>query len=322
MSVGFSVRLKFSSMYPKVRLCSSARLLSNTCFYVLESGPMGIDFHGLHFLDYCAAERPFEKTATIGRQSLTMPKYFLRYGQFCETLLQTQFGSSLVHSYDASGYEGATHVADFNLPVSGEKYDTVIDCGTIEHVFDIAQAFRNISSLCAVGGQIIHVSPASNFSGHGFWQLSPETFFSFYSERRGFQGTEVLFANVRNHSHWFKVKAPSNGNRVEVHSRAQLYLLCRTTKQSDIDAPVQQSDYVAQWEQRALVRSPFVTWLRERPWLYIPAYRARVYVASIIKNHRTRLNSLNPNLSRFKIPSSGFRDAAVNHGLLDNQASR
>jgi hypothetical protein len=269
---------------------------------------MGIDFHGLHFLGYCASERPLGKTVTIGRQSLTMPKYFLRYGKFCESLLKANLGASVIHSYDASEYEGATHVADFNLPVSGERYDTVIDCGTIEHIFDIAQAFRNIAALCATGGQIIHVSPASNFCGHGFWQISPETFFSFYSERRGFTNTEVFFADLKNQSNWFKVKPPSEGRRVEIRSHHQLYLLCRTTKQAENNlAPVQQSDYITQWEQTVPVRSRFVSLLRERPRLYTPAYKARVYLASVTKGFRTRLNSRNPNLTRVRIPDSKFR---------------
>jgi SAM-dependent methyltransferase len=280
---------------------------------------MGIDFHGLHFLGYCAAERPFGKTVTIGRQSLTMPEYFLRYGKFCESLLKSNLGASVVDSYDASDYEGATHVADFNLPVSGEKYDTVIDCGTIEHVFDIAQALRNIAALCAPGGQIIHVSPASNFCGHGFWQISPETFFSFYAERRGFTNTEVFLADLSNHSHWFKVKPPSNGQRVEVHSSRQLYIMCRTIKEHDSDSPVQQSDYVVQWRQEPATPRPWVAWLKQRPMLYRPAYRLRVYGQFLKQKYRTGLNAHNPNLIKIKIPTERYLKQLTVAASLDSE---
>lgn len=264
---------------------------------------MGIDFHGLHFLNYCCSNKPFGRTVTLGRQSLTMAKYFLQYGTFCEQLLKDRFGASEVQSYDASGYEGATHIADFNLPIQGEQYDTVIDCGTLEHVFDIAQALRNVSALCSVGGQIIHVSPASNFCGHGFWQISPEMFFSLYSERRGFTGTEVFMADLKNHSYWFKVKPPSDGNRVEVRSSNPLYIMCRTHKQRASDAPVQQSDYVDAWQSNPASSSRLSLWLRKRPWLFRLAYSMRVALSSFRRQFHIRLNSRNPDLLRVRIPT-------------------
>src|SRR5258708_37485432 len=90
--------------------------------------------------------------------------------------------------------------------VSDEEYETIIDCGTAEHIFEVSQVLRNLSGLCASGGQIVHVLPANNFCGHGFWQFSPELFFSLYSAASGYGETEVFLADLRDPGEWFEVK--------------------------------------------------------------------------------------------------------------------
>ena len=100
---------------------------------------------------------------------------------------------------DFSNYEGATILHDLNVKLKdGEmsKYDTVLDLGTLEHVYNISNALFNLSKLCKVGGQILHVLPANQMCGHGFWQISPELFFSLYSERNGYGQTRVYTADV------------------------------------------------------------------------------------------------------------------------------
>jgi hypothetical protein len=84
---------------------------------------------------------------------------------------------------DVSDYEEAEIVHDLNTPVAPAlhgRYRTVIDGGTFEHVFDVRQAFANMADLVAPGGRVLHISPANNYVNHGFWQLSPRSFFSFY----------------------------------------------------------------------------------------------------------------------------------------------
>jgi hypothetical protein len=84
---------------------------------------------------------------------------------------------------DVSAYEGAEIIHDLNLPIPSDlhgRFKTVIDGGTTEHVFDVRAAFRNIADLLAPGGLAIHISPCNNYVNHGFWQLSPRSFFDFY----------------------------------------------------------------------------------------------------------------------------------------------
>jgi hypothetical protein len=177
------------------------------------------------------------------------------YGEFCEKLLLTHFGSVKVDSYDYSDYQGATFTYDLNMPppsnLTGPEYlyDTIIDSGSLEHIFNIPQAFKNISNMCKIGGTILHALPANNFCGHGFWQMSPELFFSLYSEANGYTETEVFLAGAKDIKNWYKVKNPKNGIRRLLTNSSKVLALVKTKKIQNISHyTVQQSDYVHIWK--------------------------------------------------------------------------
>lgn len=226
---------------------------------------MGIDVHCLNFIKYSRRKKPLEDVVTIGRQSLVLsPLEFAKVlddsddyknDQYCEQLLINNFGSTLVESIDNNNYEGATHIFDMNDPLPNYmegKYDTVLDGGCLEHIFDIRQALQNCSHLCKVGGQILHILPANNFCGHGFWQFSPEVFFNLYSPENGYTETEIFLANLADQERWFRVKRPENGLRVNITTSGYAYILVRTTLKirNRKKIKIQQSDYKVLWNQR------------------------------------------------------------------------
>lgn len=226
---------------------------------------MGIDVHGLRFIEYVfRTNGPIKSTLTIGHQGLHVSKKELQdylgipdppdcfVAPYVDDLLLEQFGATAVASIDASDYEEATYVRDLNIFIEPDfpKFDSVIDAGSLEHVFDIRTSFANISRCCKVGGQIVHISPANNFVGHGFYQFSPEFFFSLYSEVHGFAETEVYLADLGRPNVWWKVAAPSGASRSTAVSPHETYALVRTKKISEVagTSPVQQSDYVSMWQ--------------------------------------------------------------------------
>lgn len=111
---------------------------------------MGFDAHALLFVKKLRDESgDLGLTATIGRQGIHVPAEVMQkiwhpeleytLGEYCEQLFIDYLGSSDVHSFDNSGYEGATHLHDFNHPLPERYhgiYDTVIDAGSLEHIFD------------------------------------------------------------------------------------------------------------------------------------------------------------------------------------------
>ena len=81
----------------------------------------------------------------------------------------------------------------------------IIDYGVTEHVYHITNALMNVSNLCQIGGQILHVLPTNNYCGHGFWQISPELFFSLYTEDNGYEYTEIFVAEPSDINTWYKI---------------------------------------------------------------------------------------------------------------------
>lgn len=65
---------------------------------------------------------------------------------------------------------------DFNTPVPVRKYgsyQTVIDIGCIEHLFDTAQCMKNCMDLIAHGGWYVLITPVRGCFGHSFHVFNP-----------------------------------------------------------------------------------------------------------------------------------------------------
>lgn len=87
---------------------------------------------------------------------------------------------------DIRASRGIEKVVDLNQPVDywQELYDLVLDPGTIEHCFNIAQAAMNLAGMVKGGGYIVHSLPMSTFN-HGFYNINPTWVHGFY-EQNGF----------------------------------------------------------------------------------------------------------------------------------------
>lgn len=95
--------------------------------------------------------------------------------------------STFIDIYPSRGIE---QVVDLNveLPIEmHDMFDLVLDGGTLEHCFNIGQAFMNVARAVREGGFILHSNPMSCFN-HGFWNLSATTYHDFYTQN----GFEVL----------------------------------------------------------------------------------------------------------------------------------
>lgn len=70
---------------------------------------------------------------------------------------------------------------DMNNPVNKEwheYFNTVIDVGSIEHVFDTKQCLWNLFSLVQTGGHLMIVTPCKGYFRHGIHTFCPNTFAS------------------------------------------------------------------------------------------------------------------------------------------------
>lgn len=123
----------------------------------------------------------FQASPTMSGFTSDVAAFRMMCGQAPETL-------------DVSDYEQADHIHDLNRPAPDHlvgRFGTIIDGGTLEHVFDVPQTLRNMKAMLRPGGRIIHINPMNNWSEHGFYQLSPTLYHDFYATN-GFRMIECL----------------------------------------------------------------------------------------------------------------------------------
>lgn len=106
----------------------------------------------------------------------------------CQTVLSL-LGAKKVYVSDISNYESPDIIIDLNMPVDNKyhnKFDVILDVGTLEHVFNIPRALENIKLMCKPGGTIILSTWTSNAINHGFYQICPTLFYDYFSSN-GFE---------------------------------------------------------------------------------------------------------------------------------------
>ena len=105
------------------------------------------------------------------------------------------------------------------------------------------------------GGCFITHTAANNWCGHGFYQFSPELFFSALSPENGFKVERMIAHRVGPYGRWYEVSDPGKvRTRVEAltFTPFQLLVLARREKITPIfAAPPQQSDYSPRWDADA-----------------------------------------------------------------------
>jgi len=283
---------------------------------------MGISATSAEFiLQAHAAGVSFRATATLGRQSLSindniMKHLLKRYGiaglerasarsdasaqsrpPFADAFFQA-LGAVKIDSIDADAYQEAAIVHDMNLPLPQDlhqRYDCVVDGGTLEHIFAFPTAIRSCMEMVKVGGHLILLTPANNFFGHGFYQFSPELFFRVLSSENGFCMERMVaiesetldyqapgeIRSYEEHGRPYTVLDPAaTGKRGVLRNGKHVLLYIQAKRQADVPifakAP-QQSDYVTLWDEsgQGLSSPPLagsVQPLRERLKGFVPPY--------------------------------------------------
>ena len=225
---------------------------------------MGIDKDGLVFLEAC---RHFIKSAdsimTIGRLKVYAPKQIIREHspnlkvgissvEYLDELLRLDFDCR-VDSLDLSDYQGATILHDLNSPVPPElkhRFDLIVESGTLEHIMDFKQAAESLGAMTKVGGYLAIITPTNGYVGHGFFQINPDFFYSFFSPGNGFEVVACLmkFSGSRT---WLHHPNPVEdiGFRAEFRSRRYIrtFLLIKKVDASQFQV-TNSFDYEKIWQ--------------------------------------------------------------------------
>ena len=235
---------------------------------------MGLDINMVQFLiDARKGGARFGEMLTIGRQQLNvyparmvqlLRKHGLPHEAFLTDAAQSQFaepcfqalGVKQIYSLDASDFEGASFVHDLNRPLPADlknRFDTVFDGGTLEHVFNFPVAIQNCMEMLRVGGRFFIHTCANNLCGHGFYQFSPELFYRIFSPENGFEVERIVLHRVGPYGRWYEVPDPNQiRSRIELITFTPIHLMvqARRTKVVPIFSSMpQQSDYMALWQE-------------------------------------------------------------------------
>ncbi|MDE0801490.1 MAG: hypothetical protein OSB02_12245 [Rhodospirillaceae bacterium] len=141
---------------------------------------------------------------------------------------------------DVKKLRGPEKIVDLNERLPSEyhgQYDLVIDTGTMEHCFNVGNAFRSMCELSKLGGHIISLSPMTMIN-HGFWNFSPTAYFDGFLQN----GFEVNFLQGMFQSETgIKAIDFSSGPTERTMAPSEVTLICiaKKIKEQEFKWPVQ-----------------------------------------------------------------------------------
>jgi hypothetical protein len=182
---------------------------------------------------------------------------------YADQFLRDNFDIKKLSVLDYSGYENSDIIHDMNrsIPkIHEQKYDVVIDGGTLEHIFNFPTAISNCMNMVKRGGSIFVFSMANNHCGHGFYQFAPELFFRIFEPANGFQIKSVVLvehpypgAELSVRTKCYSVKDPSMlGRRGSISSKSPLGIMVHAVKTEHkkiFQRSPLQSDYSTSWDE-------------------------------------------------------------------------
>ena len=168
-----------------------------------------------------------------------------------------------IQSMDMSAYENCDVVHDLNEPPRDElrnRFDVIIDGGTIEHVFNTPQALDGVFHMLRDDGIFISINGMTGWAGHGFYQFSPEIVWRYWGEARGCEVIRCLALpenpSLETRDVTDTGKAGRRFRGRDMPGRWYLYYIIRKTADANPAERItntQQSDYAVRWsnaEQR------------------------------------------------------------------------
>ena len=232
MGISINIALQLARIAPMLKHCENGIMLGRQ---KMHFGPPGW------------TPRLIKKLSRMGIEAT--PEDCFQEDGFCETYLNT-IGWPKLESLDFSDIEGAEYVHDLSEPVGDdlkEKFDIVYDGGTTEHVFDIAQAFRNVDAMLKQDGVFVSCVGTDGWFGHGFYQVGPDIPWRYWHHSLGYKVLGCWTFSRKGTERARKIVDPTDQRRGAEHRYDVPQFIFYVVQKQERDgppAPVIQSHYV------------------------------------------------------------------------------
>ena len=143
----------------------------------------------------------------------------------------SKMGAKSVRYVDVKAFHGKEDELDLNYPHNLGEYDLILDPGTLEHCFNIGQAWKNVIESVRVGGYVYHNNPVTMIN-HGFWNFSPTVYNDVYLQN-GFDCDFVLERGGVTY------RTPDLTRRMKIEPEAVSHVLARRLEAKAFKYPTQ-----------------------------------------------------------------------------------
>ncbi len=117
------------------------------------------------------------------------------------------------------------------------KFDVLINHGTAEHVFNIAQVFRSMHDRCEVDGVMIHDAPFTPWIDHGMYCLQPTLFYDL-ARANCYEVAHVSMYEIK--SGWtVRIESRDHITRIVPPDNACLFVVYRKRYETEFCVPGQ-----------------------------------------------------------------------------------
>jgi len=275
----------------------------------------------------------FTDTLTLGRQKIWISKKQYKilknnyninsdvefdYSKrvYADNILRNWFSIIDLDVLDFSDYENANIIHDMNKAIPdnlNQKYDVIIDGGTLEHVFNFPIAISNCMNMLKENGNLFMFSMANNHCGHGLYQFSPELFFRIFDQVNGFRIQSIVLvshpfigAELSERVKCFSITDPAKvGIRGTLVTNDPLGIMVHATKISHkpiFNISPMQSDYSDSWNNSHTNSNQTI---KSFKWTISIAIKkvlpSRIFnvLVGFIQNYKYSLSSRHPLLSKW-----------------------
>lgn len=165
--------------------------------------------------------------------------------------------------FDVYSHLGVELILDLNQPVPTDykpNYDLILDVGTLEHCFNVGQAFKNIMQMTRLNGTIFMAAPASKIN-HGFWNFNPTVYTDIFHQNGwvikdliGVKGTTRDIGELVEHNLDYFIPDPEN-RKMYPNKPEEVIIMCiaNKVKEQEFEYPLQMK-YAGDREDKTLYK--------------------------------------------------------------------